>query len=148
MGAEDVEFNLSHSGDLALLAVTRGALVGIDVEQYQRIERGLPAIERHLSLLERNELAAMPADQNQAALALLWVCKEAWIKATGEGLSRPLHSFDISIAGPEPRLLATRPLDEQANGWLLAQLSTPGPYMAAVAVKAPEIAIRMHDWSF
>ncbi len=143
----EVQFNLTHSGELALLAVTRDVPLGIDVEQRARIVRSLPAIERQLSASERSELAGLTEPQRQATLARLWVCKEAWIKGTGEGLTRPLDSFDVSLTGDQPQLMATRPLAHQAAEWRLSAIELAEPYVAALAVQSPSVEINIRDWS-
>ena len=147
IGGGDLQFNLSHSGDLALLAVTHGAAVGVDVEQLDRVRRGGEAIERFLSARERHDLAQLSGNERETALARLWVCKEAWLKATGEGLSRPLDSFDMAFDGGQPRVAAVRPYSADAVGWTMSLLELNEPYTAALAVRAVPIAISLRSWT-
>jgi 4'-phosphopantetheinyl transferase len=123
--------SLSHSGDLVAVALHSSAEVGVDVEQ---IAPGLdPLSLARVALTGREEadLRALPAGQHPAAFAGYWVRKEAFVKATGEGLRRPPGEVEVSAPGTPPRLLSpyARPV------WL-GDLN-PGPgYAAAVAVLA------------
>jgi len=66
-----------------------------------------------------------------------WTRKEAYIKAIGEGLSMPLHQFDVSIRPNENAnaLLATRPDPTEAGRWMVCDVSFHLEYAAAIAVE-------------
>jgi 4'-phosphopantetheinyl transferase len=132
----NVMFNISHSGGVALLAFTRGREVGVDVEQV-RSDFELEAIARRFfSAHEQSQLAAVPAEEKPAAFFRCWTRKEAYIKATGDGLSLPLSQFDVSLeAGEQNALLAVRPDASEASRWLLRDVSGGPGYMAALCVR-------------
>jgi 4'-phosphopantetheinyl transferase len=75
------------------------------------------------------------AEPRHEAFFRCWTRKEAYIKAKGEGLSLPLHQFDVSIEpAAKHALLATRPDQAEAAQWMLSDIAiTPG-YAAALAV--------------
>ncbi len=75
-----------------------------------------------------------------------WTRKEAYIKATGEGLSLPLHQFDVSVA-PENRdaLLSTRPDNSEAALWSLREISAGAGYVAALCVRGRQWHLK--NWS-
>jgi len=136
----DVRFNISHSGGVALFAFTHRREIGVDVEQVRR-DFELDAIARRFfSTHEQDQLAALPADEKPEAFFRCWTRKEAYIKATGDGLSLPLTQFDVSLAvGETNALLATRPDSSQAGHWLLQEVPAGSGYIAALCVRG-------HDW--
>jgi 4'-phosphopantetheinyl transferase len=138
----DLEFNLSHSGDFALVAVTQGRRTGVDVEGIRsemEIER---LASRFFSPREVSELAALPPEQRITGFFNCWTRKEAYIKARGLGLSLPLDSFDVSLAPDEPAFLhATRPDEQEAAGWTLLSLEVDPCYAAAVAAEAAALSL-------
>jgi 4'-phosphopantetheinyl transferase len=134
--AHGIRFNVSHSGEMALYALARGREVGVDVEEVRRMEDGLGIAERFFSPAEVAAFRSLPAEIRDDAFFNCWTRKEAYIKAVGEGLSFPLHVFDVSLAPGEPaRLLASRD-PRQAERWSLRGLPDPAPgYRAAVVVE-------------
>jgi 4'-phosphopantetheinyl transferase len=124
----ELSFNLSHSATTALVAVARGADVGVDVEAV----RARPHLERLAARLltpeEHAQWVAVEAAARNRAFLELWTAKEARLKATGVGLTRPL------------RTVAAR-----AAGWTVTSLDLGPAAVASVAVRgvhaAPELAI-------
>lgn len=101
----NLEFNLSHSHELALLAITEGMPIGIDLE-YRRPERaGLEIAQRFFSTEEYETLKSLPAAQHCEAFFNAWTRKEAFIKAIGQGLSYPLDDFAVTLSPQEPACL-------------------------------------------
>jgi 4'-phosphopantetheinyl transferase len=142
-----LEFNLSHSGDFALVAVTRGRKVGVDVE---RMRTGIEADiigGQYFSPAEMSELQSLPVEQQETAFFICWTRKEAYIKAQGMGLSLPLDSFDVSLIPDQPAILqATRPDAGEAAHWTLLSLQVGVGYEAAVAVEGQNLEFRLWDW--
>jgi 4'-phosphopantetheinyl transferase len=142
-----LRFNVSHSHEVALFAVTCGREVGVDIEYLGREIRGEEIAERFFSARERADLSALPAEVKHEAFFNCWTRKEAYIKAHGEGLSLPLDQFDVSLAPGEPAaLLATRSDPREALRWSLQAL-TPGPdYVAALAVEGQGWHFTCRQW--
>ena len=135
-----VEFNLSHSGDIALVAVARGQPVGVDVQHWSDSVEHLRLAERFFSAHERDALRALAHEAEQVAGAFFaaWTRKEAYVKATGYGIARGLHHFDVSIApGEHPRLLADRLDPEAPARWSMTALEPAPRYSAAVVAASP-----------
>jgi 4'-phosphopantetheinyl transferase len=143
MAASDIEFNLSHSADLALVAVARARPVGVDLERWASDVEHLDLAERFFSPAERRALRALaPApDLIASGFFAAWTRKEAYLKAIGYGISRGLHHFDVTLApGERARLLADR-LDETAiERWSMTDLDPAPGYSAALVVASP-----LHD---
>lgn len=90
-------FNLSHSGDLALIAIAREREVGIDVEQIRPERASMAIAERFFSPYESGILHALADDERIAAFFRCWTRKESYIKARGDGFGLPLDSFDVLV---------------------------------------------------
>jgi 4'-phosphopantetheinyl transferase len=135
-----LQFNISHSGGIALFAFTRQREIGVDVEQVRRDFEVEALAQRYFSAREQTQLAALSADERVDAFFRCWTRKEAYIKATGDGLSLPLSQFDVSLEIKEASaLLATRPDSSEASRWLLQEVPETEGYVAALCVRG-------HDW--
>ena len=143
-GRADVEFNLSHSQDIALIALARGRPVGVDVQHWSEKTEHLRLADRFFSPSERDALRALTheAEDVSRAFYAAWTRKEAYVKATGHGIARGLHHFDVTLApGEHARLLADR-LDPDAPArWSMTALEPAPRYSAAVVVAAPLRAV-------
>ena len=134
-GGSDLSFNVSHTDGLALMAFVKRRAIGVDVENLDRNIESERLAERFFSERERQALRPLRGDELQAAFFRCWTRKEAYIKAKGEGLSLPLHQFDVSIAeGDQAALLVTRPDPEEAARWTVRDVPFGPGYAAAVAV--------------
>jgi 4'-phosphopantetheinyl transferase len=135
-------FNVSHSRDIALCAVARTRRVGIDVEYLRPVTDALDIAERFFSSGESAALRAIPHERRRSAFFACWTRKEAYVKALGEGLAVPLHSFEVSLADPElARLRSIGGSVEAARGWTVCDVA-PGPgYAGAVAVEGRDWAV-------
>jgi 4'-phosphopantetheinyl transferase len=141
-----LRFNISHSGGIALLAFTRHRELGVDIEQVRRDFDVAAIAHRFFSASEREALDALPGEQRFAAFYRCWTRKEAYIKATGEGLSLPLHQFDVSLTPEDDDALrATRPDSSEAALWSLREVHADPGYMAALCVRGREW--RLKEWS-
>jgi 4'-phosphopantetheinyl transferase len=128
-----LNFNVSHSGGVALFGFTCDRAIGVDVEKI-RTDFDTDAIARRFfSEREREQLASLPQDQRHDAFFRYWTLKEAFIKGLGEGLSHPLHQFDVTIESPIA--LITRPDASEAALWSLQRVDAGPEHAAAVAVR-------------
>lgn len=101
----NIRFNLSHSGDQALIAITRQIELGVDIE-YMRKDRQLFQLsQRFFSPAECQALGELAADDLRHGFYRLWTRKEAFIKAVGNGLHFPLNKFSVSLARDQASLL-------------------------------------------
>lgn len=146
-GRDWLRFNVSHSHELALYAITRGREVGIDVE-YMRDSVATDMIaERYFSPREVTTFRALPASQRREAFFTCWTRKEAYIKARGEGLSFPLDRFDVSLVpGEPPALLRTLGDPHEAARWSLAALTPGTGYAAALVVEGHGWQLTCWQW--
>ncbi len=105
LAAADLRFNVAHSGDLALIAVTRGGEVGVDVELLRPVDRAQEIAARNFHPAEQAAIRTASVAELPTAFMRLWTRKEAVLKALGAGLGYPLDAFCV-------------PLDEHAHDWV------------------------------
>jgi 4'-phosphopantetheinyl transferase len=135
-----LRFNMAHSQGLALFAVTLERAIGVDLEQIHPIEDATRIAERFFAPAERTALRILPPEQQLDAFFACWTRKEAYLKATGDGLARPLNTFAVSLAPTEPvRLLHVADAPDESARWRLEALTPALGYVAALAVAG-------HDW--
>jgi 4'-phosphopantetheinyl transferase len=128
-------FNLAHSHNLALLAVTTAGPVGVDVERIDPMADTRPLVARFFSARESAAFDRLPTDLKPAAFFNLWTRKEAWLKATGEGISHLLDQVEVSFAPGAPARLLSLPGDGRtAEEWDLYDLSPAPGFAAALAI--------------
>ena len=143
-----LNFNLSHSGGMALYSITRNMEIGVDVERVRSGFEYEEIAKRFFSVNEVAILRAIPSEKKLEAFYNCWTRKEAYIKAHGKGLSLPLDSFDVSFApGEPPMLLLTRDDPQERSLWTLLDLK-PGPgYVGALAVKGLGCRFSYWEWN-
>lgn len=146
-GRDCLRFNLSHAEGVALIALTRGREVGVDVEAVREEFPGMEIAERFFSGREIETLRAMPEGARSAAFFLYWTRKEAYIKALGEGLSHPLRQFSVSLADGESRVLAEpEGVVHEASAWVVRGVSLGASHAAAVVFRGPITDFRFRQW--
>jgi 4'-phosphopantetheinyl transferase len=134
--SQGLRFNLSHSHELALIAIARDREIGVDVE-YVRPNFVTDEIAGHFfSTAEAEELRALPFAQKAESFFRCWTRKEAYIKARGEGLHCALDQFDVSLAPDSPAALLNSRIDsEEPSRWSFQDLFPQPGYAATVAVE-------------
>lgn len=126
----DLQFNLSHSGGIALYVFARGSDIGCDIE-WRRSELARDEVaERFFSERELRSLHAVARNRWVEAFFNCWTRKEAFVKALGFGVSYPLKAFDVSLVPGEPAALLRGPL-----GWSLRSFEPLEGLQAAIATK-------------
>ena len=139
--SNELRFNVSHTDGVALLAFVRGPELGVDVEKIRPVRDLKDLANRFFSVSERQKLNELEAeDELHGAFFRCWTRKEAYIKGKGEGLSIPLHQFDVSLEpGAAQALVATRPDPSEAERWLLRDITFDPSYVAALAIEVKAV---------
>jgi 4'-phosphopantetheinyl transferase len=129
-----IRFNCSHSGGMALYAITRHCDLGIDIEKIRPLESMKQIAQRFFCPEEVGELLSLTPAERQAAFFRCWSRKEAYIKAVGDGLSIPLDGFRVTLTpggwvefvhlGNDRRL---------ASEWALHDFTAIAGYAGAIA---------------
>ena len=144
---ERPRFNLSHSGGLAAIAIAAGADVGVDVECLRPLPDLERMAERYFSRGENAALRTLAPPDRLEAFFRCWTRKEAYLKALGDGLARPLDAFDVSLLpGDEARLLHVRgDTGEPSRWWLRAFMPVVGA-VGAIALEGPARRLARWHW--
>ncbi|MDX9974005.1 MAG: 4'-phosphopantetheinyl transferase superfamily protein [FCB group bacterium] len=140
-----IRFNVSHSGDLFLCAVSRNRELGIDCEALRENIELESMADRYFSDYETEILLGLPPHQRVRAFFTCWTRKEAYIKAHGDGLSMPLDTFSVTLAPEEPAALLTCDDPDQLDRWELHDLTVPEPYAAALVTSGKRAQITYID---
>lgn len=146
-GGGCLRFNVSHSRELAIYALSLDRDVGVDIE-YMRAD--FECIEVARSFFSPSEIAALralPARDRKEAFFNCWTRKEAFIKAQGTGLSYPLSHFSVSLLPGEPaRLLEVSGEAREASRWVIRELEPHPEYAAALAAEGNGWKLKCWQW--
>ena len=121
--------------------------VGVDVERVDETADWKDIAARSFAPAERQALAVLPGTVQRSAFFACWTRKEAVIKATGEGLARPLDTFVVSVEPDHAEMLSCDPALGTPASWFLASVPVPPSYRAAVAVRGGGGSVSLRLWS-
>jgi len=150
-----LQFNISHTGDLGLIAISNGTEVGIDAEQKGRRLSNIRALaKRRLSARECQDLYATAGDPQDEAFderirlqfLRVWTRKEAFVKCTGLGISSGLRSFEVSADAGEPRVLSVDGCETAARERAICDIDVPDGYVASLVAKSNSLNVEYHAW--
>jgi len=136
MPISSLEFNLSHSQQHAAIAFTQNHPLGIDIEYHRPIEH-LDLAQRFFHPREYEQLHQLPIAQQLKAFYGIWTCKEAFIKATGKGLSYGLDRFEVNHALDQPARVTSIHDDSNTDHWQLHRFTPQENFSGAVAWEGP-----------
>lgn len=137
-----LHFNLSHSGDRAVVVVCRRGPVGVDIEALRPSRPFRRLADRFFAPPEADWLASLPAAAQRNAFYRMWTLKEGYLKAIGTGLTLSSRAFVID-AGVEPAQLVETPADQQdASAWTLHEVSATAGYVAALCTPTSVVHYR------
>jgi 4'-phosphopantetheinyl transferase len=132
-GSERLQFNLSHSHGVGVLAVAMEDEVGIDVERIRPLPDALAIAEQFFADGEILALRAAADEARSETFFRYWTRKEAVVKSFGRGLTHPLDGFELSSDGLSPERVMVSGEDPSSARWVLP-LTPPYPgFVAAVA---------------
>jgi 4'-phosphopantetheinyl transferase len=142
-----LRFNVTHSRDLALYAVTWGREVGVDLEWMHKDLDFEGVVGRFFSPREAAALRALSREARREAFFACWTRKEAYVKARGRGLSLGLDTFDVSLTPsgpPEPVHQSGEP--DEAGCWSVYGFIPAAGYVAALAVEGNAWRMVLRPW--
>lgn len=141
-----LRFNLSHSHGLAVIGIARERELGIDVEMIRPDFASEEIAKRYFSAKEIDELSGLPVELQTEGFFLCWTRKEAYIKATGEGLHIPLDSFDVSLAFDRPATLSSADESRWRIESFVPSVASELRYAAAVVAEGKDWTVRYFEW--
>jgi 4'-phosphopantetheinyl transferase len=146
VGGRSLHFSQAHSGALAVFALSCEGAVGVDVE----FVRNLPDLPALVSTVcsdrEQVEWQSLPEPRRLQAFFDVWTRKEAFLKGTGQGLSKPPREIEVPLRQCEPD--QPLPVFDQARevpDWSLRSLSTRG-VAVALAHRHPPTLVSCWEW--
>lgn len=150
MGDPDVdalEFNVSHSDRVALIAVQRGASVGVNVERVRPLDDLDELLDRHFSDRERAGIAPMEGSDRLCAFYRGWTRKESVLKAAGVGLTMSLRELSVDWnESARPGVRGVSAGLAPASHWNLVNLHPEVGYAGALASTTPIDAVMRMRW--
>jgi 4'-phosphopantetheinyl transferase len=130
-----IHFSASRSDALVVYAVTSACPVGVDVERVRPVVDFEYIASRLLTPLEAGRLTALSPDRQMDRFFVCWTCKEAFVKATGEGLGRSLQADRGADASP------CVGDDHLPDTWRFELLRPAAGYVGAVAHRADDASL-------
>lgn len=133
---EDLDFNIAHSREKIVLAVTKRGRIGVDLEPSNRRVDHESVASRFFNKVECADLEELDEDRRRRRFLQLWVLKEAWLKADGRGLSAGLHRvvFRFDTRG-RPRLVDLP--DDDPRCWQIDLGEVGGDHLLGLALRTP-----------
>src|SRR5262249_36810802 len=142
-----LHFNVTHSHEVGLIALTRRGEVGIDVERVRCYQGHLDMAERYFCPGEVAALRRLPPGAREQAVYRTWTRKEGFLKATGWGLSHGRERFEVSVPPDDPARILHIDGDRLAGArWSMTALEPAAGYVGALALEGR--GLRVLHWHF
>jgi len=144
---EPINFNLSHTGTIALIGLARHRNVGVDIERIEPARADAKIAARFFSPGERASLAQLAQGSFARAFFDCWTRKEAYIKARGLGLALPLDGFEVDLTSSQGQALLRADVDStQLGRWHCVSLPCGDDYAACVVADGWPWQTACFDW--
>lgn len=142
-----LHFSVARSQGVAVYALSYCAPLGVDIEYLRPLPDMSQIAERFFSRSEHTALSAVPSEQRVRAFYKCWTSKEAFLKATGDGLSFALERFDVELRPERPSRLHSIDGDtDLAAPWTIRDFAPSPGYIGALAIKRHDVAITFMTW--
>lgn len=144
---DQLHFNLSDSGDWAVLGLTEAGDLGVDIEALRPIPEIASISDRFFSPAEDAWLRSLPLHEQPWAFHRIWTCKEAYIKATGAGLAADTRSFTFDFAEKPARLTHVEGAPDEPARWTITEFTPAPAFAGAICAPGPgPWQISLRDW--
>ena len=141
----NLHFNVSHSGDVGLLAFSRGGELGVDVERDEGSVDVVELARSCFSETEQRSFDSLPIHRRRERFFQLWSAKEAYIKARGGGLSIPLQDFSIDVRSESDEWSVTTSAQTEVPFQMVRRLPAPIGYAAAIAASGDRWQVQIFE---
>ena len=142
---KNIFFNVTHSNELVLYAFSPCPWIGIDIEYVRHINRTIDMAKRFFHLKEYHLLESLPSNKRTEVFYKLWTCKEAYLKATGQGLA---GLEDVEIIDRDNKQIIVVHEDAKSialNNWCLYKIKPENGYCGAIAIKGQDWEIKLRE---
>ncbi|WP_267382733.1 4'-phosphopantetheinyl transferase family protein [Cyanobacterium sp. uoEpiScrs1] len=130
LGGDKLQFNLSHSHELAIYGVTYNHVIGVDLEYIRSVSEAKKLAKRFFCSREYNHISLLTPPTLEKTFFKLWTAKEAYLKAIGEGIGRGLDQVEVSLDS-FPKFLKL-PNNQSLLNWNISFLIPHSNYQGAV----------------
>lgn len=135
-GCQNLDFSVSHSAGLSLIALSRAGAIGVDIERLRPVSHRDRMINDLLGERAARELALLPLQRQDAAFFALWTAAEAVVKAAGTGLAGNSDPIPLALApNGVPQLMPIRGVPS-ARRWSLLSIDPSPGYVGSLVVEA------------
>lgn len=136
-----ISFNLAHSGNRGLIGIAREGQLGVDIEEVREISDLDDLAKSVFAPGELERWRQLTGSERVCAFYRIWTRKEAYLKASGEGIATRLQSFEVNFAANEPAAIV-----RGAEGaWMLRDVATEPSFAAAVAYEGSQLELQRFD---
>lgn len=139
-----LQFNVSHSHELAVIAITQTTAVGIDIEQVNPQAKYIDISQRFFSAAEHEVLLKQPIEQQCRTFFQLWTRKEACVKAMGGSIAQALDQINVAQGLNQTR--AAIEVQEEPHQLFLHNLFPDPNFAGAIATQAPFQHLYLWQW--
>ena len=140
-------FNLAHSDNLGLIGLSRSAAIGVDLERVRFLDDFDELVRRFFSPAETRAFLGLSFSEKPQAFFNLWTRKEAWLKATGEGIAYSLNQVEVSFSPEDTAVIRRLPAGNgEVEDWSLEAISVSPGFAAAVVTHSPHFHARFLNW--
>ncbi|VEP18946.1 4'-phosphopantetheinyl transferase HetI [Hyella patelloides LEGE 07179] len=144
----NLQFNISHSQDIALYAFTNHQLIGIDVEYLRSNVECHKIAQRFFTSAESQLITSLSKEKQTQTFFHLWTVKEAYLKAIGEGLVGGLETVEIDVNQTSKlKILAISGEQAKADNWLFSSFIPHNDFIATVAINTQEQALKSKNFA-
>ncbi len=144
-----IQFNVSHTNGLALVAITLSDPIGVDVEWEDRRIQDEEIAERYFSARESTHLTSLSHPDRTREFFKYWTCKEAYLKMIGVGLTEQLSECEITFESQGTQALVSfTSHHNQDTPYSLHWLKGAPHHMAAVAIGSPRVDLHFFTWDY
>jgi 4'-phosphopantetheinyl transferase len=141
-----LRFNVSHSRDMALFAFAQGLEIGVDVEGDRPLSDMADIARRFFCAEEHRQLMSMAEDERKRGFFRCWTRKEAYLKATGDGLHAPLDGFQVSFETEDSaHFVHINGSPEEASQWTLHSITMNAGFTGALAYRGKDRTVLMKE---
>jgi 4'-phosphopantetheinyl transferase len=139
---EDLHFSMAKSGEQLMIGFASGVHLGVDLEPAaRRAHNPLGVARRYFSPAESAALEALEPSLVNEAFVRAWACKEAVVKASGQGIANEFCRFSVETDLARPVAVVASE-EEPPEQWTLALVQPEDKYLGAVACPSPGMAVR------